>query len=110
MHACIIESHITSELNINSSFKDIAIKYIVIHSFAQSDDSYAGISLVVSNAYEMINKTELCPGRLLTVQCEYKITGEIINIVGFYGFHSAKLGHNRKELIRKFKEALTSDK
>ena len=58
----------------------------------------------------MVNKTELYPERLLAVQCKSKITGEIMNIVGFYGFHSAKLGHNRKELIRKFKEALISDK
>ena len=58
----------------------------------------------------MVNKTELYPGRLLTVQCKSKITGEIINIVGFYEFHSAKLGHNRKELIRKLKETLISDK
>ena len=67
----------------NSSFEDIAIKYNVIHSFARSDDSYAGISIIVSNAYEMVNKTELYPGRLLAVQCKSKITGEIINIVGF---------------------------
>ena len=50
--ACMEETHITSELNINSSFEDIAIKYNVIHSFAQSDDSYAGIAIIVSNAYD----------------------------------------------------------
>ena len=82
----------------------------MIHSFAQSDDSYAGIAVIVSNAYEMVNKTELYPGRLLAVQCKSKITGEVINIAGFYGFHSAKLGQNRKDLIRKFNEALISDK
>ena len=82
----------------------------MIHSFAQSDDSYARIAIIVSNAYEMVNKTELYPGRLVPVQCKSKITGEIINIVGFYGFHSASLGKNRKDLIRKFKEALISDK
>ena len=99
-----------SELNIKSSFKDIAIKYNVIHSSAQSDDSNAWIAIIVSSAYEMLSKTEIYPGRLLAVQCKSKITGEIINIVGFYGFHSAKLGQNRKDLIRKFKEALISDK
>ena len=65
--ACIVETHITSELNINSSFEDITIKYNVIHSFAQSDDSYAGIAIIVSNAYEMVNKTKLYPGRLFSV-------------------------------------------
>ena len=68
--ACIVETHITSELNINSSFEDIAIKYNVMRSFAQSDDSYARIAIIVSNAYEMVNKTELYPGRLLAVQCK----------------------------------------
>ena len=33
-----------------------------------------------------------------------------MNIVGFYGFHSAKLGQNGKELIRQFNKALISDK
>ena len=90
--ACVVETHITSELNIKSSFKDIAIKYNVIHSSVQSDDSYAWIAIIVSSAYEMLSKKELYPGILLAVQCKSKITGEIINIVGFYGFHSAKLG------------------
>ena len=108
--ACVVETHITSELNIKSSFEDIAIKNNVIHSFAQSDDSDAGIGIIVSDGYEMVNKTELCPGRLLAVQCERKITGEICNIVGFYGCYSAKLGQNKKDLIRKFQEALISDK
>ena len=68
--ACIVETLITSELNISSSFEDITIKYNVMCSFAQSDDSYAGIAIIVSNAYEMVNKTELYPGRLLAVQCK----------------------------------------
>ena len=66
--ACIVETHISSELNIKSGFEDITIKYNVIHSFAQSDDSYAGIAIIVSNAYKIVNKTELYPGRLLPVQ------------------------------------------
>ena len=104
----LVETHITSELNINSSFEDIAIKYNVIHSFAQSDDIYAGISIIISNAYETVNKTELYLGRLLAVQCKSKITGEITNIVGSYGFHSWAI--KERNLIRKFKEALTSHK
>ena len=82
----------------------------MIHSFAQSDDSYAGIAIVVSNTYEMVNKTERYPGKLLAVQCKSKRTGEVMNIIGFNAFHSAKLGQTRKDLIRKFKEALLSDK
>ena len=43
--ACIVETHITSELNINSSFEDITIKYNVIHSFSKVIIAMQGLQL-----------------------------------------------------------------
>ena len=60
-----------------------------MHSGCKIGNSYAGVSLIIRNDFEILNREEIHKGRMIKIECKNKATQSLYNIVGFYGLPSS---------------------
>ena len=68
--ALFIETHAIDNENICQDIKDFGITHKIIHGFRSENDTYAGLTFVISKNYEITNQQEIDKGRIHKVRCE----------------------------------------
>ena len=82
----------------------------MIHSFRSENDTYAGLTFVISKNFEVTDQHEIEKGRIYQIRCESTLMSDVkYNIVGFYGYPSDYSTAQRNRLISKVKESLKVD-
>ena len=84
----LVETHHKTLDEISSLLHTYASGREIIHTAAREGDHYAGIAVLINTRLELIEHTELIPGRLLN----FKIKGvqRVYNITAMYGYTSSK--------------------
>ena len=73
-------------MKICQDIKDFEITHRVIHSFRSENDTYAGLTSLISKNYEVTDQHEIEKGRIYQIRCESMLMSDLkYNIVGFYG-------------------------
>ena len=70
------------------SIKDLSMTHQVKENGCKIGGTYAGVSLIIRNDFQIIKTEEIHKGRIIKIKCKNKPTQTLYNIVGFYGFPS----------------------
>ena len=81
----IQETHCKSDSDLCQSVIDMKARLHVIHSPAEDDDPRAGVLLVLTYDWEVIETVIGVPGRVLAVRVKSRVFGELMNFVVVYG-------------------------
>ena len=115
---CLVETHLINNCEDNSrtsqeqifpcqSIKDLSVTHHVKHTGCKPGDTYAGVSLIIRNNFEILKPEEIHKGRIIKMGCKNKATQTLQNIIGFYGYPSSRDKNDRKVLVKKLELALS---
>lgn len=79
------ETRLQNDSDIPKALKNYKHLYHIIGSHAKNDDKGAGILMFVNKTEEILESEEICPGRLIYLKIQNKVTLEQKNIFSFYG-------------------------
>ena len=94
----LIETHHKILDEISPFLKTYSNDSKIIHSAATAGDHYAGIAILISNKFSLLNQTSLIQGRLLN----FRIRGykKVYNVTAFYGYTGKAASQNKmKDMI-----------
>ena len=81
----IQETHCKSDGDLCDSVGDLRARLNVFHSPAVVGDAFAGVMLVLTRDWEVIESVVGVPGRVLSVRVRCGVTDECVNFVVVYG-------------------------
>jgi exonuclease III len=93
------ETHLRDDQDINQEVLDLNTIYNFYHSFSHEGDKFSGVSLLVTEDYEVRSYHEMIQGRILVVKATKKASNKGCNIVVVYGFHSGFDMEDRQNFI-----------
>ena len=93
------ETHFRGENDMSQEFDDLGTVYQIRNSFSHDNDNFSGMSILLASGFEILNSIEWWRGRLLAVEAVEKSTGQKMNFVAFYGFHSGVNLEDRISLL-----------
>ena len=79
------ETHCKSDYELCQSVIDMKARLHVIHSPAGDDDPRAGVLLVLTHDWEVIETVREVPGRVMSVRVKSRVFDESMNFVVVYG-------------------------
>ena len=102
--ALFVVMHAIDSEKICQDIKDFETTHKVIHSFRSENDTYAGLTFVISKNYEVTDQHETEKGRIHKVRCESTLMSDLkYNIIGFHGHPSDYSTAQRNRLISRVK-------
>ena len=81
----IQETHCKNDGDLCDGVRDLRARLTVIHSPAVDGDAWAGVMLVLTHDWEVIESVIGVPGRVMSVRVKCRLTGECLNFVVVYG-------------------------
>ena len=103
------ETHLRNEGEIPSKWKEFDHLYSIISTFAQDDDTFAGITIFINKTFEIIKSEILIEGRVMLIKVKNKASSEILHFISVYGRASGDI-ELRKDIIGKIIDKLKVDK
>ena len=82
---CIQETHCKSDNDFCQSVTDMRARLNVFHSPAVEGDGWAGVMVILSQDWEVIDVVISVPGRVMAVKVRSKLFDERMNFVAVYG-------------------------
>ena len=87
----IQETHCKNDGDLCGSVGDLRARLHVFHSPAVVGDAFAGVMLVLTRDWEVIESVVGVPGRVLSVRVKCSVTEECVNFVVVYGKQSLSI-------------------
>ena len=84
--AAFVETHHANEDDIPDEIKQYTTTHHLLHTPTPSTETHSGIIVLVSKEYEIKNKTDIIPGRLLNITLVHQATKMEHNLSVFYGY------------------------
>ena len=88
----IQKTHCGSDAELCQSVTDMRVRMHVIHSPAVDGDVRAGVLLVLTNDWEVIESVVGVPGRVLSVRVKSRVFDDLVNFVVLYGKSGGPMG------------------
>ena len=80
------ETHCREDGELCQAVRDMGVRYTVVHSPAVGDDGWAGVALVISREFEVIEERVMLAGRVMTVRVRNVVFGYVMDLVVVYGY------------------------
>ena len=104
------ETHFQNDQDICQEIEDLKSIYNFYHSFANENDKFAGVSLLLTDDYEVRQISETMKGRILVVETIKKAQGEVINFVVVYGYHKGVNTDDRLGFLQILRSSLLQNR
>ena len=89
------ETHCSDIEQLCQPVQDMRLSHHVLHSGFADGDGYAGVCLVISREFEVVNERVLSVGRLVVVRVRSVVFLHEIDLVVIYGYPGDRLGGTR---------------
>ena len=89
------ETHCSDIEQLCQPVQDMRLSHHVLHSGFADGDGYAGVCLVISREFEVVNERVLSVGRLVMVRVRSVVFLHEIDLVVIYGYPGDRLGGTR---------------
>ena len=80
------ETHCFSDDDLCQAVKDMAARYTLVHSPATGGDAFAGVMLVISREFEVVQERVMIAGRVVTVRVRNVVFGYEMDLLVVYGY------------------------